>query len=272
MKTKKTQPIGIFDSGIGGLGIFQKISHYLPNEDLVYFADNKNIPFGEKTVDELQKITENIFKFLIEKHNIKMAVIACNTASTICLSYLRKKFSIPIVGVVPVVKPMCEITKTKKVAILATPNTVNSFYLKDLIKQFAQGVKVFPVACSDLVFFVEQGEIDSKRVEEKLKEYLGFVAKEQIDVIGLGCTHFPFLYKKIKELLPKDIIILDSNDAVARQVVRVLSDNISNENFKSNYIIYATKDFDNFVNVAKKLLFDSNLQMLQSQVKWFFHK
>ena len=245
---KNLQPIGIFDSGVGGLGIFKKIKELLPNEDIVYFADNKNLPFGEKSVEELQKITTDILNFLIKKHNIKMAVVACNTASTTCLEYLRNKFTIPIIGVVPVVKPACELSKTKKIAILATPATVNSDYQKELIKKFSKDVQVISIACPDLVGFVESGEIDSQRVIEKLKEYLLPAINNQVDVIGLGCTHFPFLKEQIKKLVSDDVIILDSNDAVAKQAVKILStfpsEQIADKTHVPKYVFYGIKSYN----------------------------
>jgi len=257
---KNLQPIGIFDSGVGGLGIFKKIKELLPNEDIIYFADNKNLPFGEKSVEELQKITTDILNFLIEKHNIKMAVVACNTASTTCLEYLRSKFSIPIIGVVPVVKPACELSKIKKVAILATTATANSDYQKELIKKFANGVQVINIPCPDLVILVDSGEISSPRVIEKLKEYLLPAIDNNVDVIGLACTHFPFLKEQIKKLVPDNVAILDSNDAVAKQAVRILStfalEQIADKTHDPKYVFYASKDTDEFNEIAKKLVGD----------------
>ncbi|HBS47822.1 TPA: glutamate racemase [Candidatus Dependentiae bacterium] len=271
---KKSQPIGIFDSGVGGLGIFQKIAEPLPNEDLIYIGDNKNCPYGEKTVEELQQITTKLLNFLVTNHDIKIAVIACNTASTTCLDYLRERFTIPIIGVVPTVKPACEITKTKQVAILGTSRTVNSAYQKKLIEQFAtgKGINVLGIACPDLVSLVESGQLEGPEVEEKLREYLALAIRNQADVVGLSCTHFPFLKQQIKKLLPKEVIILDSNEAVAKQVVRILStlppEMIAATDHKPNYTVYATKNLDIFKKTAKKLIGSGDSSKLCDCIDW----
>jgi len=271
---KKSQPIGIFDSGVGGLGIFKKIAQLLPNEDLIYIGDTQNCPYGEKTIEELQQITANILNFLITNHDIKIAVIACNTASTTCLDFLREHFTIPIIGVVPAVKPACELTKTKQIAILGTSRTVNSSYQKKLIEQFAtdKKINVLSVACPDLVTFIEKGELEGPQVEKKLSEYLTPVIQNNVDVVGLSCTHFPFLIKQIKKLLPKDTIIVDSNEAVAKQVVRVLStfppEMISKLEHKPKYTVYSTKDFKSFETVAKKLISDGDFSKLCTLINW----
>jgi glutamate racemase len=273
------RPIGILDSGVGGLGIFKAIARQIPGQDLIYLADNKNLPFGEKNTAQLQQITGKILDYLIKIHNIKMAVVACNTASVSSLTYLREKYSIPIVGVVPVVKPACELSKNKKVAILATLHTTNSEYQKQLIAQYGAGagVEVLSIACPDLVGLVEAGLFDDQCTQEKLREYLAPALELGVDVVGLSCTHYPFLRAQIQQLLPPGVIIIDANDAVARQVVKVNSkilDDMVESNIQARlpgahagflerparYSFYVTKEPEKFRMVAQKLLgelFDS---------------
>lgn len=254
----KSSPIGIFDSGVGGLGIFEQIAKALPHEDIVYLGDTKNFPYGKKTVEELHQLTENNLNFLISKHNIKMAVVACNTATTTSLEYLRGKFTIPLVGAVPVVKPACQLTKSKKVVILATQATVDSAYHKNLVSKFGVGVDVTSVGCPELVRLVEAGQLDTDETLSWLKKYLNVAIEKNADVIGLGCTHFPFLIPQIRSLVGGDVVILDSNEPVAKQAIRVLEnlakDQIASEEQTARYKIYATKDLASFASLAKRLL------------------
>lgn len=258
------RPIGIFDSGVGGLGIFKAIAQRLPGQDLIYFADNNNLPFGQKTTEQLQQITGKIVDYLVATHNIKLAVVACNTASVSSLSYLREKYSlceknsIPIVGVVPVVKPACELSKVKKVAILATLHTTNSEYQKQLIAQYGNGMQVLSIACPDLVDLVEAGLFDDSHTQEKLREYLAPAIALGVDVIGLSCTHYPFLRSQIQRLLPAGVAIVDANDAVARQVVKVQSQVLDEQadlaRRAASYTFYVTKQPELFQSVAQRLI------------------
>lgn len=251
------RPIGIFDSGVGGLGILSLIAKKLPHYDLVYVADNANLPFGQKSVDQLNQITEKIVRFLVKQHQVQLVVIACNTATVTSINYLRQRFTVPIVGAVPVVKPTCEQTKTTRVAIMATPTTINSEYLKNLIAQYANGANVLPISCPGLAELVDAGDLQSPQLLEALKRYLEPALAHNVDVIGLGCTQYPFLREIIKKLIPPHVIILDSNEPVANQVERVLSSQ-SNEGsscqHSPTYTFYATKDAQVFCSVAQQLV------------------
>jgi glutamate racemase len=246
--------IGIFDSGIGGLGIFKEIKKNIPNKSVVYLADNNNLPFGAKKVEQMHQITEAILKFLIKKHHIKIAVVACNTATVTSIKYLRQKFSIPIIGVVPVVKPACKLSKTKRVAIMATPLTTQSDYQKNLITQFARNTKVFSIPCPGLVEFIEEGKLDSQDLYDNINQNLQPILRENIDVLGLGCTHFPFVKKQIAQTVGPNVTILDSNKSVAKQVVRVLQTLAQEKQYNPSYIFYSTKNPDSFQNIAQSLI------------------
>jgi glutamate racemase len=252
------QPVGIFDSGVGGLGILKALSQQLPSQDLIYLADNNNLPFGQKTTAQLQKITSKIVEHLIAKHNIKLAIVACNTASVSSLAYLREKYSIPIVGVVPVVKPACEFSQVKKVAILATPYTARSEYQRQLISKYGDGTEVLSIACPGLVELIESGLSNDCHTLEKLGEYLSPALAIGVDVIGLSCTHYPFLRNQIKKLLPAGIKIIDANDAVVKHVVKVLEQLHNNqlklERRQAKYAFYVTKQPEQFQIVAQRLI------------------
>jgi glutamate racemase len=278
--------VGIFDSGVGGLGIFEEINNLLPKENILYLADTANCPYGEKPIEKIQEICKHNVNFLI-KHGAKIIVVACNSASVSALTYLRQEFpNIPIIGVVPVVKTAAKITKNKKIGILATKRTVESAYLKNLVNEFcppSSGFKIYYQAANPLVELVESrnfgicsgSAFDSSRPShpisslrsvnrhfaesrsfEIIKEHLKPFIKAKVDVVALGCTHFPFLKKEIEEILTPNIKVLDSNGAVARQVVRVLSNNkqLNSKNVNSAYKFYTSGDVDKMQKQVNDLI------------------
>lgn len=277
--------IGIFDSGIGGLGIFDEIRKLMPNEQILYLADTKNCPYGDKTEQQIKQICLNNSRFLIVK-GADIIVVACNTGSIIALDYIRQqinKFStallplrkwksgsgdinmklkypqfVSIVGVVPVVRTCSEVSKNKKIGILATKRTVESRYLRDLVEKFCpptprlrginptnHGFKVYYQAANLLVELVENYKLQiidyesnrksktrqpARQVEnlksttknlKLLEKYLQLFKDKDVDTIALGCTHFPFLRQQIEQIMGDKVKILDSNGAVARQVERI---------------------------------------------------
>ncbi|MCL5794820.1 MAG: glutamate racemase, partial [Patescibacteria group bacterium] len=247
--------IGIFDSGIGGLGIFQAVKNILPRENIIYFADSAHFPYGEKTYSDLQKLAEKIVDFLI-KHECKLIVVACNTASVSSLDYLRTKFNLPIIGVVPVVKSLARATITQNVAILATKLTIKSKYLRALIEEFCpeeKGFKVFLEDAQDIVNAVEQGNLNMAK--KSLPKIVRIVKKNKIDAIALGSTHLAFFKEKIQEAVGLDVSVLDSNLAVAKQALRVLSLNKQPENNnRAEYKFYTTGNEIDFYNKIETLI------------------
>ncbi|WP_130804903.1 glutamate racemase [Acinetobacter ihumii] len=227
-KAAKSAPIGIFDSGIGGLSIAQEISHHLPNEQIVYFADTAHVPYGPRSDDEIRQLTAQAVEWLYRR-GCKMAVVACNTASAFSLDYLRAYYgeSFPIVGLVPALKPAVLQTQSKVVAVLATPATFRGQLIKDVIQNFAlpAGVKVLPVTCLELVPFVEAGEQMSPACLEVLQQCLQPVVDQDADFLVLGCTHYPFLKDAIEHLFGSKMTLIDSGLAVARQTARILIKN-----------------------------------------------
>lgn len=251
------RPIGFFDSGVGGLGIFKRVAEKLPYHDLVYVADNANLPFGEKTVEQLNKISENIVQYLLDEHQVQAVVIACNTATVASLDYLRQRFTVPIIGAVPVVKPACEQSTNKRIAIMATPTTVKSAYLQALIAQYGSACNVLTIGCPGLANLVETGDLNSPAIHAALEQFLAPVRAHNADTLGLGCTQYPFLRDQIAAMLPSGVTILDSNEPVARQVERVITSMpgyAPDLNHAPSYLVYATQDALTFGAVARKLL------------------
>ncbi|MFC6051949.1 glutamate racemase [Acinetobacter sp. Ac_877] len=227
-KAKPNAPIGIFDSGVGGLSIAIEIARYLPNEHIVYYADTANVPYGPRDDQNIRELTAHAIEWLY-RQGCKVAVVACNTASAFSLDYLREHYgeNFPIVGLVPALKPAVLQTTTKTVAVLATPATFRGKLIKDVIKRFAipAEVSVLPITCLDLVPFVEAGEQMSEACLTTLQKILKPAVDQNADYLVLGCTHYPFLKPAIQHIFGEKLKPIDSGQAVARQTSRILIKN-----------------------------------------------
>lgn len=243
--------IGIIDSGIGGLSVWKEVVKLLPEESTVYLADSKNLPYGEKSEEEVYKMAKPLMMYLIDK-DVKLIVIACNTITVSALEKFRKDFpSLPIVATVPVVKTAAAVSKTKKIGILSTKRTAESEYQKRLIAHFAPGCEVINVGTNKLVPMVESGEVDTA----VLKEELDPLIVGEIDTLALGCTHFPFLKQQIQEIVGETVQILDSAEAVARQVKLVLErEDIGTNAVLGSHGFYTTGDEEVFKEQIKRLI------------------
>ncbi|WP_110974275.1 glutamate racemase [Acinetobacter sp. WCHAc060042] len=227
-KATADAPIGIFDSGIGGLSIAQEIAKHLPNERFIYFADTAHVPYGPRDDQNIRELSAHAIEWLY-RQGCKVAVVACNTASAFSLDYLREHYgdSFPIIGLVPALKPAVLQSKSKTVAVLATPATFRGQLIKDVVEKFAQpsGVSVIPVTCLDLVPFVESGAQMSAACLAILKDILQPVVDQGADYLVLGCTHYPFLKIAIQSIFGQKLTLIDSGQAVARQTARILIKN-----------------------------------------------
>jgi glutamate racemase len=227
-KATTNAPIGIFDSGIGGLSIAQEIAKHLPHERFIYFADTAHVPYGPRDDQNIRELTAQAIEWLYRK-GCKVAVVACNTASAFSLDYLREHYgdNFPIIGLVPALKPAVLQSKSKTVAVLATPATFRGQLIKDVVDKFAQpsGVTVIPVTCLDLVPFVESGAQMSAACLATLKDILQPVVDQGADYLVLGCTHYPFLKIAIQSIFGQKLTLIDSGLAVARQTARILIKN-----------------------------------------------
>lgn len=221
-------PIGIFDSGIGGLSVALEIAQHLPNEQIVYYADTAHVPYGPRDDQEIRELTAQAIEWLY-RQGCKIAVVACNTASAFSLDYLRAHYGedFPIVGLVPALKPAVLQSKTKTVAVLATPATFRGQLIKDVIQRFAlpAEVKVIPLTSLELVPFVESGAQMSAACLSTLSELLQPVVDAGADHLVLGCTHYPFLKTAIQSIFGQKLTLIDSGTAVARQTSRILIKN-----------------------------------------------
>jgi len=247
------RPIGIFDSGVGGLSILREIKKLLPKENFIFVADQKNMPYGHKTQKQIQSFSKEIMDFLTSK-NVKAVVIACNTATVYAIDHLRSSYQIPVIGTVPVVGTIAKQSKTKKVAVFSTPGTAKSKYLKDLIKKFGNGTTIYKVGGKGLEELVEEGNLEDERIEKVLNKSLMPLLSKNVDAIALGCTHYPFLREKIQKIVGKNVLVLDSGEAVARRVKEILENNGILASKRDKDIYYTTGNPAKFKKVAETLL------------------
>ncbi|MFK5893798.1 MAG: glutamate racemase [Pseudomonadota bacterium] len=236
-------PIGIFDSGVGGTSIWKEIHALLPHENTIYLADSKNAPYGYKSVEEIISLSKKNTELLLEM-GCKLIVVACNTATTNAISILRKQYTIPFIGIEPAIKPAALQTKSNSIGILATKGTLNSRLFSDVSGQFTNDIDLIEVIGKGLVPLIESGMINSEETISLLKKHLQPMINTNIDHLVLGCSHYPYLIPHIKKILPSDVAIIDSGEAVARQTKKVLQINnlISNTKERASLKFYINSD------------------------------
>lgn len=246
-------PIGILDSGLGGLTIWAEIRRQLPHESVIYIGDHAYQPYGQRRAGAIRRRVKRLIAFLLG-NGAKFIVVACNSATVAGIDSYRRWFGgVPIIGVVPVVKTAAEITKTKHVAVISTPYTAASRYQKRLIKTFAQGCLVENIGIPDLATIIEKGQTDSK-IHSVLRQYLDRKKLADVDVIALGCTHYPFIKKSIQTIVGDAMTVIDSAAAVARHTARILDANRLRAHQKKPYTVwYTTGDRAKVSRVARKL-------------------
>lgn len=218
------KPIGIFDSGVGGTSIWKEVAKMLPNESTIYLADSTNAPYGEKSKEEILRLSIKNTEYLLHQ-GCKIVLVACNTATTNAIDYLRSHYKVPFIGIEPAIKPAALHTKTKKIGVLATKGTLSSSLFHNTSKLFAEGITVLEQEGKGLVELIEAGKIQSEEMRALLQGFLQPMLDQNIDCLVLGCTHYPYLIPVLREILPAHINIIDSGEAVARQTKAVLEQN-----------------------------------------------
>ncbi|MEE4246858.1 MAG: glutamate racemase [Kangiellaceae bacterium] len=237
-----TTEILVFDSGIGGLTVWQEINQQLPQLCCHYLADNAFFPYGSKTEIEMEQRIEQLLSQTLKKHSIALVVIACNSASTAVLDYLRSQFDLPFVGVVPAIKPAAQLSKSKKIGLLATEGTVKRDYTQKLIDDFASDCQVTKVGSANLAAIAEQKMLGELVDHQKLAEIIQPLLDDEIDVGVLGCTHYPWLIEELNKLAPS-VKWIDSASAIANRVASLVE--VDNDNKQSQPMFYFT-DSDTF--------------------------
>ena len=259
--------IGVFDSGVGGLWILKHLQQEIPSYNYVFFGDQKHVPYGGRSLEEVKYFSLEITKFLISK-NCKIIVIACNTASAASLKYLREKFpDVLFVGMEPAIKPAVELTHTMKVGVLATGATFQGELYNSVVERFAQDVEIFKDTCPGLVDQIEKGEFDSNKTRGILERALRPMLEKNIDTVVLGCTHYPFVVPLIKEIIGDNINVIDPTEAIVHQVMYLLIKNSLISKFvgEKQIEIFTSGSIENIKNILPKL-FDKNIYV--KRIDW----
>ncbi len=252
-------PIGVFDSGVGGLSVLRFIRRQLPAVPIIFLADQAHVPYGPRSLEQVRLFSEAITRYLLGR-GCKLIVVACNAASAAALQVLRRKFpGTPFVGMEPAVKPAAETTRTGVVGVLATPATFQGALYASVVERFANGVKLLPHTCPGLVAQIEAGLLDAPRTRLILEEALKPMLAQGIDTVVLGCTHYPFVIPLIQQIVGPDVRVIDPAPAVARQVGRLLeahglSAGAGNLNSRGRVEFFTTGEADGMQFLLPRLL------------------
>lgn len=244
MKVKSQNPIGIFDSGVGGTSIWKEIQLLMPYENTIYLSDSINAPYGYKSEKKIIELSIKNTEYLLEQ-NSKIIVVACNTATTNAIKILRQKYDVPFIGIEPAIKPASLQTNTNTIGILATKGTLNSELFEKASSNLEDNITVIEQVGEGLVNLIEKGEINSPEMTKLLTQYLTPMIQENADCIVLGCTHYPYLKDHIKKIVGTKIKIIDSGLAVAKQTKNVLSQHnllMQNSTISPSYYFYTNKE------------------------------
>jgi glutamate racemase len=253
---KGSDPIGIFDSGVGGLSVQRAVQRLLPRESLIYIADQAHVPYGSRTLNEVRGYSEGITRHLLAQ-GAKLIVVACNTASAAALHHLRQVFPrVSFVGMEPAVKPAAEQTKSGVVGVLATPATFQGELFASVVERFANGVIVLQDTCPGLVMEVDAGHLDTPTVLAILDRALKPMLVQGIDTVVLGCTHFPFVIPTIEDIVGPGVRVIDPSPAIARQVQRLLQAKGLLSPDKSSYLVrnFTTGDPEKMAGLLPRLI------------------
>jgi glutamate racemase len=254
--TLSNNPIGVFDSGVGGLSVLRAMRQQMPSENILYFGDQGHVPYGPRPMEQIQDFSEGITRFLIQQ-GAKIIVVACNTASAAALKYLREKLpEMQFVGMEPAVKPAAETTRTGKVGVIATPATFQGALYASVVERFAADVELFQHACPGLVSQIEKGALDAPETRSILEDALLPMLEKNIDTVVLGCTHYPFVIPLIQKIAGENVRVIDPAPAVARQVRRLLeagkAENLSEA--QGNVRVFTSGDVGHVKSLLPKLL------------------
>lgn len=242
--TMSKNPIGVMDSGVGGISVLKHIHTLLPHEHLVYFADSAHAPYGNKSPEEIKERCFAVADFLIAQQ-AKALVVACNTATAAAIADMRAAYDLPIVGMEPAVKPAAAATKNGVIGVLATVGTLKSAQFAALLESYGRNVKVITQGCIGLVECIERGELDTAETKALIKQYASPLIAEGADTIVLGCTHYPFVRPLIEEVAGPEVAIIDTGAAVAKQVQHKLIEIncINDANDEANLKIFSNSQY-----------------------------
>lgn len=247
--SKKTQPIAVFDSGVGGISVLRELRKILPNEDYIYYGDSKNAPYGMKDKETVKQLTVDAAEYLFAQ-GAKGLVVACNTATSAAVRALREMYpEIPIVGIEPAVKPAATLKPNGRVLVMATPMTIREEKFQKLMARYEDMAEIIPLPCPGLMDFVERGDLESEDFRRYLEELLFVHRIHPVDSVVLGCTHYPFARNLIQEILGPDVEVYDGGEGTAREMRRRLAEaDLLNDSENPG-----TVDFQNSLKDEKKI-------------------
>ncbi len=256
MKSMLKRPIGVFDSGIGGLTVVKALTETLPTESIVYFGDTARVPYGTKSKSTVIKFSLENIEFLL-RCGVKCIVIACNTASAWALPELSEYFRVPIIGVIrPGAHAAAQYTKNKRIGVIGTKSTVFSGAYEDAVKEVDASIKVYSQSCPLFVPLVEEGMVRGAICNQLVEDYLKKIKRSQVDTLILGCTHYPLLTNSIRAYMGKKVKLVDSAKQAARDVRGVLmgTQMLTDSKAKPKYKFYVTDEPQHFHNIGKRFL------------------
>lgn len=217
---KATLPIGVFDSGVGGISVLRELVALMPNENYIFFGDSANAPYGTKTLEQVVELVCNDAAYLCDK-GVKALVVACNTATSAGIQILRERYrDIPVIGIEPALKPAVLFREHPTVLVMATPMTLREKKFHGLMQRFETEAEIVPLPCPGLMEFVERGELESEALEQYLRNL--FAPYEKVDAVVLGCTHYPFVKGMIQKVLGEQTVLFDGGEGTARETRRQL--------------------------------------------------
>ena len=258
MQSKRNElPIAVIDSGVGGISVLRELMRIMPNENYLYYGDSANAPYGQKTRDEVLRITQSNLEYL-KQIGIKALVIACNTATSAAVKTLRKDNpDMPIIGIEPAIKPPAFMLKNPRVLVMATPLTLREKKFCALVERFADKEEIIPLPCPGLVEIIERGELEGEEIDNYLTKLFAPYNDQKIDAVVLGCTHYPHIRESIKKHLPKDTLILDGGEGTARHTQNRLTElGLLNHSYRSGKVsIINTSNDPKLALLSKKLLY-----------------
>ena len=251
----RNRPIGIFDSGVGGLTVVKEIEKILPGESIVYFGDTARVPYGTKSKDTVNRFSRENIKFLL-KFKVKAIVVACNTSSSLAIPALRREFNLPIIGVIePGTLKATSLSKSKRIGVIGTKATISSGIYETRIKSLAPQAKVFSKSCPLFVPLAEEGWLTDKITRDVAKIYLESFRLRKVDTLILGCTHYPLLKGLIKKVVGKNIKLVDSASQTAKETKNLLvQKNLLSKNKKIKHIFFVSDDPANFIKIGRMFL------------------
>jgi glutamate racemase len=260
------QPIGVFDSGVGGLSVLREMRRVLPREEFLYVADQAHVPYGARELEEVRRYCFGIVEFLLRRGS-KLIVVACNTASAAALEPLRNAFPHALfVGMEPAIKPAAEESRRGVIGVIATEATFQGTLFESVVQRYARGVKVLTHTCPGLVEKIEAGETDGPALEAMLRSQLAPLMEAGIDELVLGCTHFPFAARALQNIFGPGVRIIDPAPAVARQTARLIAyHHLERTETSGRVECFTSGERDSFSRISRKLLGE---ELTVRGVKW----